>query len=83
MLKQLRVDSLGLRVWLEKKTRMGKRSHPDNPFGYTCQFLATYSEDTDSSEVIKVLQSEGVTNDFETLRYLLTWDELIPDYEDD
>ncbi len=82
-LRLLSVDSLGLRVYLEKKTRMGKKSHAKDAFGFTRQFLATYSENTDPTEVISVLQSECVTNDLEALRYLLVWDGLIPDYEAD
>ncbi len=82
-LKSLNVDALGLRVYLERKTRMGKKSHAKDAFGFTRQFLGTYSENTDSTEVIEILKSECVTNDIETLRYLLVWDGLIPDYEDD
>jgi hypothetical protein len=82
-LKQHNVDALGLRVWLEKKTRMGKKAHPKDVFGFTRGFLSTYSEDTEVDDVISVLTSEGLKSDHDTLRYLLVWDELIPDFEED
>lgn len=76
MLKQL--DVLGLRVWLEKKTRFGRKAHPRDEWGFTRQYLATYAEEADANYIIEVLKAQGIPNDIECGRWLLQHDAIIP-----
>lgn len=72
------LDVLGLRVWLGKKTRFGRKSHPNDTWGFTREYLARYAEDADADEVISLLQTQGIPNDIECGRWLLVHDALVP-----
>jgi hypothetical protein len=77
MLSRLEVDSLGLRVWLEKKTKYGKKKHKSNPLGFVLEYLAYYNPDTDTELVISVLKAQGIETDSDCGRWLLIHDKLI------
>lgn len=80
MLERLSTGILGLRVWLEKKTRMGKKSHPSDELGFTRAYLDYYEIDHPES-VLDVLNDQGITSDRSCLIWLLQHDDLIPDEE--
>jgi hypothetical protein len=78
MLSQHEVDPLGLRVWLEKKTRYGRKKHSTDPLGFVREYLAYYNPDTKAEDVIIILTAQGIETDSDCGRWLLIHDKLIP-----
>jgi hypothetical protein len=74
-----RLDLIGLREQIIDKSKMGKKPHPSDPWGYTREILAYYTEGkTDPQEVIRLFESVGCHNDIEAARFILRHDTLIP-----
>jgi hypothetical protein len=78
MLSQHEIDPLGLRVWLEKKTRYGRKKHKSDPLGFVREYLAYYNSETDTEAVISILSAQGIETDSDCGRWLLIHDKLIP-----
>ncbi len=78
MLEQHEIDALGLRVWLEKKTKYGKKKHNSDALGFVREYLAYYNPDANADAVINILKSQGIASDSDCGRWLLIHDSLIP-----
>ena len=70
-------DLVGIRTYIIKRTPRGRSKHPD-PWGYTREALATYAQDVDAGEFIRLFEVAGCKNELEAVRWLLKYDELIP-----
>ena len=71
-------DLIGLREQIIHKSKLGKKPHPTDPWGYTREILAYYAEATDPQQVIGLFESVGCHNDIDALRFILRHDEIVP-----
>jgi hypothetical protein len=73
-------DVLALRTYLAKRTDYGRKPGPSE-WHHTRAFLAEYAEQTDPQQVIDLFAGQGVPNDIEAGRWLLTHNALIPAWD--
>jgi len=71
-------DLIGLREQLIERSKLGKKPHASDPWGYTRDILAYYAESTDPQQVIDLFESVGAKNDIEAVRFILRHDEIVP-----
>lgn len=73
------LDLIGLREQIIDKTKTGKRPHPSDPWGYTREIVAYYTDGkTDPQEVIRLFEGVGCHSDIEAVRFILRHDEIVP-----
>ena len=71
-------DLIGLREQVIHKSKLGKKPHRTDPWGYTRAFLTYYAETTDPQQVIGLFESVGCRNDIEAVQFILRHDEIVP-----
>jgi hypothetical protein len=71
------IDPIGLREYIIQRTPRGKSSNPD-PWGFTREAVAKYSDAADADRVIQLFEGVGCSNELEAVRWMLKNDKHIP-----
>jgi hypothetical protein len=71
------VDLIGLRTCVIKRTPKGKSSEPD-PWAHTRACMQQYADPVNTEALIKLFEDVGCRDELQAVRWLLTYDELVP-----
>ena len=67
---------VALRTYITEQSKTGKKKSPAGEWGYTKEFLSTYTE-LDLDTLIALFTAEGITNELDATKTLWRFDKLI------